>query len=109
MLKIGLLVGREWSFPPAFIEEVRRRNAGVVAEHLAAFSTCDWKRLMAQFPDNVEFFAPNGDVVRGRQALGRLLPALHDQFPGQGSPAATEGSRPSRRANAAKRAWRAAG
>jgi hypothetical protein len=30
--KIGLLVGREWSWPPAFIEEVNRRDAGVVAE-----------------------------------------------------------------------------
>jgi hypothetical protein len=29
---VGLLVGREWSFPPAFIEEVNRRDAGVVAE-----------------------------------------------------------------------------
>jgi hypothetical protein len=34
MLKIGLLVGREWSFPPAFIEEVARRNEGVVAEYV---------------------------------------------------------------------------
>jgi len=34
MLKVGLLVGREWSFPPAFIEEVNRRNAGVVAEYI---------------------------------------------------------------------------
>src|SRR5437868_7802542 len=31
-LKVGLFVGREWSFPPAFIEEVNRRNEGVVAE-----------------------------------------------------------------------------
>lgn len=30
--KIGIIVGREWSWPPAFIEEVNRRNAGVVAE-----------------------------------------------------------------------------
>jgi hypothetical protein len=30
--RIGLIVGREWSFPPAFVEEVRRRDAGVVAE-----------------------------------------------------------------------------
>ncbi len=32
-LKVGLLVGREWSFPPAFIEEVNGRNAGVTAEY----------------------------------------------------------------------------
>jgi hypothetical protein len=31
-LKVGLIVGREWSFPPAFIEEVNRRDDGVVAE-----------------------------------------------------------------------------
>ena len=32
--KIGLLVGREWSFPPAFIEEVNGRKAGVTAEYI---------------------------------------------------------------------------
>jgi hypothetical protein len=32
MNKIGLLVGREWSFPPAFIEEVNKRDQGVTAE-----------------------------------------------------------------------------
>ena len=30
--KVGLIVGREWSFPPAFIEEVNRRDTGVTAE-----------------------------------------------------------------------------
>jgi hypothetical protein len=34
MQKIGLIVGREWSFPPAFIEEVNRRDAGVTAEYV---------------------------------------------------------------------------
>jgi hypothetical protein len=33
-LKIGLIVGREWSWPPAFIEEVRRRDEGVIAEYV---------------------------------------------------------------------------
>ncbi|MGD8856859.1 MAG: hypothetical protein PVG33_11055, partial [Chloroflexota bacterium] len=33
-LKVGLLVGREWSFPPAFIEEVNSRDQGVVAEYV---------------------------------------------------------------------------
>src|SRR5918912_1115943 len=33
-LKIGLIVGREWSFPPAFIEEVNRRDEGVTAEYV---------------------------------------------------------------------------
>jgi hypothetical protein len=30
--RVGLLVGREWSFPPAFLEEVSRRDEGVIAE-----------------------------------------------------------------------------
>jgi hypothetical protein len=33
-LKVGLIVGREWSFPPAFIEEVKRRDEGVIAEYV---------------------------------------------------------------------------
>jgi hypothetical protein len=33
-LKVGLMVGREWSFPPAFIEEVNGRNQGVTAEYV---------------------------------------------------------------------------
>lgn len=45
----------------------------VVEEHMAAFSSCDWPRLMAQFPDNVEFFGPNGQVVKGRKALGEMF------------------------------------
>ncbi len=32
--RIGLIVGREWSFPPAFIEEVNGRGEGVTAEHV---------------------------------------------------------------------------
>jgi glutathione synthase/RimK-type ligase-like ATP-grasp enzyme len=33
-LKIGVIVGREWSWPPAFIAEVNRRDDGVVAEYV---------------------------------------------------------------------------
>jgi hypothetical protein len=33
-IKIGLLLGREWSMPPALIEEVAARKAGVVAEYV---------------------------------------------------------------------------
>lgn len=31
-MKVGLLCGREWSFPPAFLDEVNRRQSGVSAE-----------------------------------------------------------------------------
>lgn len=33
-LKVGLLVGREWSFPPALMEEVARRDEDVVVEYV---------------------------------------------------------------------------
>lgn len=33
-LRIGLLVGMEWSWPPAFIEEVNRRDQGALAEYV---------------------------------------------------------------------------
>ena len=39
MIKVGLLVGREWSFPPAFIQEVARRDEGVVAEFISLGGT----------------------------------------------------------------------
>ena len=33
-LKVGLLVGNEWTFPPALIREVNRLDQGVMAEHM---------------------------------------------------------------------------
>ena len=43
--RIGLIVGREWSFPPAFIEEVQRRDAGVVAEFVKLGGTRDGRAV----------------------------------------------------------------
>ncbi|MBU6366494.1 MAG: hypothetical protein KJT01_09825 [Gemmatimonadetes bacterium] len=37
--RIGLLVGREWSFPPAFLEAVARRQAGVTADFIKLDAT----------------------------------------------------------------------
>jgi hypothetical protein len=45
----------------------------VVDEHLAAINACDWNRLMAQYPADVEIFLPGGQVVRGRTAVGELF------------------------------------
>ena len=39
MNKVGLIVGREWSFPPAFIEEVARRDQGVQVEYVSLGGT----------------------------------------------------------------------
>ena len=38
-LKVGLFVGREWSFPPAFIDEVNSRDEGVAAEYVTIGGT----------------------------------------------------------------------
>ena len=45
----------------------------VVDEHLAAVNTCDWQRVMAQYPPEVQFFLPGGQVVKGREAVGELF------------------------------------
>jgi hypothetical protein len=37
--KIGLLVGMEWSWPTAFIEEVNGRNANITAEFVTIGGT----------------------------------------------------------------------
>jgi hypothetical protein len=34
MQKVGLIVGREWSFPPTFIDAVAARDEGVIAEYV---------------------------------------------------------------------------
>jgi hypothetical protein len=39
MLKVGLLTGRERSFPPAFIDEVAKRDAGVAVEYVTLGGT----------------------------------------------------------------------
>jgi hypothetical protein len=39
MQKIGLIVGREWSFPPAFIKELEQRDQGVTAEFITLGGT----------------------------------------------------------------------
>jgi hypothetical protein len=39
MQKIGLIVGREWSFPPAFIKEVANRDQDVAAEFITLGGT----------------------------------------------------------------------
>jgi hypothetical protein len=66
----GLLAAQPGPLPARKTQPTPQK---VVEEHMAAFSACDWSRLMAQFPDNVEFFGPNGQVVKGRKALGEMF------------------------------------
>ena len=58
---VGLLVGREWSFPPAFIEEVNRRDAGVTVEYAkigaaAMDEPCPYDVLIDRISHEVPFY-----------------------------------------------------
>jgi hypothetical protein len=44
-----------------------------MSEHFAAFNSCDWNRLMAQYGDDMAFLSKDGDVVKGRQAIGEMF------------------------------------
>ena len=45
----------------------------VLAEHLDAVDKSDWNRLVAQFPGHGEVHMLDGQVARGREAIGKLF------------------------------------
>lgn len=45
----------------------------VLDEHLDALNKCDWNRLMAQYPNDVEFHLPDGQFLKGRQKVADLF------------------------------------
>ncbi len=45
----------------------------VIDEHIDALNKCDWNRLMAQYPNDVEIHLPDGTVDKGRQKVGELF------------------------------------
>jgi hypothetical protein len=53
--------------------KTRPTPQAVVDEHLDAINRCDWNRLMAQYPADVEIFLPGGQVAKGRAAVGELF------------------------------------
>jgi glutathione synthase/RimK-type ligase-like ATP-grasp enzyme len=59
--KIGLLVGREWSFPPVFIEQVKRRHEGVIAEFVMLGGTrmnepCPYALIIDRISHQVPYY-----------------------------------------------------
>lgn len=86
--RIGILVGREWSWPPAFIEEVNRRDAGVIAEHvsLGAPSLDDdipWDVVIDRISHEVPFYRTwlKHAVVRGVKVINSpLMWTADDKF-----------------------------
>ncbi len=60
-LKVGLFVGREWSWPPAFIEEVNKRDEGVVAEFMKIGGTrmdepCDYAVIIDRISHEIPYY-----------------------------------------------------
>ncbi len=52
----------------------------VVKEHMAAINACDWKRILAQDPSDVEIFSPDGVVAKGRAAVGAMFAQVVKPF-----------------------------
>src|ERR1700733_5664124 len=72
MLLIGSSSGstEDLKLPP-----LKRQSTpqAVVDEHLNALNECDWARLMAQYPADYQLNLPDGVVVKGREAAGKLF------------------------------------
>jgi hypothetical protein len=58
----------------------RASAQAVVDEHMDALNHCDWQRLMAQYPPEVQFFLPGGEVIQGREHVGELFRTLVKPF-----------------------------
>lgn len=52
----------------------------VVKEHMAAINACDWSRILAQDPADVEIFSPDGAVAQGREAVGAMFAQVVKPF-----------------------------
>lgn len=48
-------------------------SLAVYEEHIRVLNDCDWLGLMAQYPNDAEVHLSDGNVVRGRQAIGDLF------------------------------------
>src|SRR5581483_11740652 len=61
MSKDGLIVGREWTFPPRFNEEINRRNEGDTAEFVTLVGTqmdetCEYSVLVDRISHEVPYY-----------------------------------------------------
>jgi SnoaL-like domain len=69
-LALPVLAAEPMKLPPLKKQPTVQK---VIDEHLDALNQCDWKRLMAQYLDDVEIHLPDGVVVRGREKVGELF------------------------------------
>ena len=52
----------------------------VVKKHMAAINACDWNRILAQDPADVEIFSPDGVLAQGREAVGAMFAQVVKPF-----------------------------
>jgi len=86
--RIGILVGREWSWPPAFIDEVNRRGAGVIAEFVTLGAPgledeIPWDVVIDRISHEVPFYRTwlKHAVVRGVKVINSpLMWTADDKF-----------------------------
>jgi len=71
----SLLLGQT---PNSRLPALQKRPSprAVMDEHLDALNRCDWGRLMAQYPPEVEIFLPGGGVIKGREEVADLFRTL---------------------------------
>jgi hypothetical protein len=67
---IALNTGFTQALPPKKPQPTPEK---VIAEHIAALNACDWNRMMAQYDDDIEFWSKDGNVVKGRTAIGEMF------------------------------------
>ena len=63
-------IAEQSDLPPL---EPQQSPQQVVDEHLDALNDCDWDRLMAQYPPEVQIHLPKGDFKIGRQEIGKMF------------------------------------
>ncbi|MGI9502517.1 MAG: nuclear transport factor 2 family protein [Geminicoccaceae bacterium] len=70
LISLGTAFAGEMTLPELVKQDTPQ---AVIDEHLEALNECDWDRLMAQYPDEVEFHLVDGVLVKGREAVGELF------------------------------------
>lgn len=75
LLCAALSCSMAWAAEPMKLPPLKKQPTAqkVIDEHLDALNQCDWNRLMAQYPNDVEIHLPDGVVVKGRQKVGELF------------------------------------
>jgi glutathione synthase/RimK-type ligase-like ATP-grasp enzyme len=86
--KIGLLIGEEWSWPSAFIEEVNRRKVGIVAELVNLAGTrlgepCHYDVIVDRISHELPYYRTHlkAAMLSGTRVINNpVWTSTHDRF-----------------------------